>query len=113
MRQRRRHALHETTPTACDLFVIETHRIALFIWGWYKFLESMIIFQYGHYIRSNFFHFGILSSSGFNGYFAVLPSRAILENEEAKIFRVFPRGNTRLKLRDTFSSSIAPGEILD
>ena len=61
MRQRRRHALHETTPTACDLFVIETHRIALFIWGWYKFLESMIIFQYGHYIRSNFIDFSILA----------------------------------------------------
>ena len=45
--------------------------------------------------------------------FRVLPPGEILENEEAKIFRVLPRGNTRLKLGDIFSSSIAPGAILD
>ena len=45
--------------------------------------------------------------------FRVLPPGEILENEEAKIFRVLPRGNTRLKLGDIFSSSIAPRAILD
>ena len=37
----------------------------------------------------------------------------VLDKEEAKIFRVLPWGNTRLKWGDIFSSSIAPGAILE